>query len=171
LFYSYGEDLRPLQEKSIELKYRKGDELLEKDYLVYYTHNGPIIRHQGEKWISIRLMVEHEKALTQSYMRTKAHNHEEFKSTMDIRTNSSNNTVYADADGNIVYYHGNFIPIRDTNFNWAGVVDGSNPATNWKGLHTVDEMVYIHNPENGWIQNCNSTPFTACGKYSPKQGD
>ena len=29
---------------------------------------------------------------------------------MDIRTNSSNNTVYADAGGNIAYFHGNFIP-------------------------------------------------------------
>ncbi|MEX2567568.1 MAG: penicillin acylase family protein [Cyclobacteriaceae bacterium] len=48
------------------------------------------------------------------------------------------------------------------------LVDGSNPATDWQGLHTVDKSIVVHNPENGWIQNCNSTPFTASGAYSPK---
>jgi hypothetical protein len=27
------------------------------------------------------------------------------------------------------------------------------------------------NPENGWIQNCNSTPFTAALEFSPKKAD
>jgi acyl-homoserine-lactone acylase len=90
---------------------------------------------------------------------------------MELKTNSSNNTVYADADGNIVYYHGNFMPRRDTSFNWAGTIDGNNPATEWQGLHDLDEMIIIKNPDNGWIQNCNSTPFTAAGEFSPKQED
>ena len=90
---------------------------------------------------------------------------------MNIRTNSSNNTVYADAEGNIAYYHGNFIPKRDTSFNYTKPVDGSNPATDWQGLHSVDESITVTNPPNGWIQNCNSTPFTSAGKYSPKAED
>ena len=46
---------------------------------------------------------------------------------MDIRTNSSNNTVYADAEGNIAYFHGNYVPKRDVQFNYTKPVDGSNP--------------------------------------------
>ena len=171
LFYQFGDELIPLTKKKIKLNYKKDELIQSKEFTVYYTHNGPIIREQSGKWISIRLMVEHEKALTQSYLRTKAQGHEDFKKTMDLKTNSSNNTVYADADGNIAYYHGNFIPVRDPKFNWSGIVDGSNPETDWKGLHDVDEMIFILNPENGWIQNCNSTPFTACGDYSPKKED
>ena len=90
---------------------------------------------------------------------------------MDIRTNSSNNTVYADADGTIAYYHGNFIPIRDTQFDYDKPVDGSDPATDWQGLHPVDEAITLVNPANGWIQNCNSTPFTAAGANSPRVAD
>jgi acyl-homoserine lactone acylase PvdQ len=116
-------------------------------------------------------MVEHEKALTQSYMRTKAQNYDEFYNTMKIRTNSSNNTVYADGDGNIAYFHGNFMPIRNEKINWAGVVDGSNPETDWQGLHKLKDMIIVKNPENGWVQNCNATPFTVAGKYSPKRED
>ena len=171
LYYKYGDELRHLGERTISLKYKDGEKITTSDFIVYYTHNGPIIREENGKWVSIRLMVEHEKALTQSYLRTKAKGHEDFKKTMDLNTNSSNNTVYADSDGNIAYYHGNFIPVRNPEFNWAGIVDGSNPETDWKGLHTVDEMIFIHNPENGWIQNCNSTPFTACGDNSPDPKD
>jgi len=171
LYYEYGDELRPVIERNIKLKYKDGDVISNREYKVYYTHNGPVIRENNGRWITIRLMVEHEKALTQSYLRTKARGHDDFKSTMDIRTNSSNNTVYADADGNIAYYHGNFIPLRDPKFDWNDIVDGSNPETDWEGLHTVDEMIFIHNPETGWIQNCNSTPFTASGENSPKRDD
>ncbi len=169
LFYKFGEELRRVGERNIVLKYKDGESIATKDFTVYYTHNGPIIRDDNGKWISIRLMVEHEKALTQSYMRTKAQGHDDFKKTMDLNTNSSNNTVYADADGNIAYYHGNFVPVRNPDFDWSGIMNGSNSETDWKGLHTVDEMIFILNPENGWIQNCNSTPFTACGDNSPKK--
>jgi acyl-homoserine-lactone acylase len=169
--YQFGDEWRPFKEKSISLKYKEGNELKEREITARYSHHGPVIREENGKWVAIALMVEREKALIQSYTRTKTKNHQEFKVTMDLRTNSSNNTVYADRDGNIVYYHGNFIPIRDTQFDWRNVVDGSNPQTDWKGLHEVDEMIYIENPENGWIQNCNSNPFTAAGPYSPKKED
>ena len=90
---------------------------------------------------------------------------------MDMRTNSSNNTVYADSQGNIGYFHGNFMPRRSLDFDYSRVVDGSNPATDWQGLHAVDETVHLLNPENGWLQNCNSTPFTAAGASSPLMED
>jgi acyl-homoserine lactone acylase PvdQ len=108
-------------------------------------------------------------ALTQSFIRTKATTFSSFERSMKMRTNSSNNTVYADAAGNIAYWHGNFIPKRDQNFDWSNPVDGSNPDTEWKGLHELDEIISIKNPRTGWIQNCNSTPFTAAGFASPAQ--
>ncbi len=170
-FYKYGEELKPIIEKEITIKYKDGEEVMDKIVTAYYTHHGPIIREQDGKWVSISLMVEHEKALTQSYMRTKANSYEEFYQTMEIKTNSSNNTIYTDNEGNIAYFHGNFMPVRNENFNWEEAVDGSNPETDWKGLHDIDEMVHVLNPESGWIQNCNSTPFTVAGEYSPKQED
>jgi acyl-homoserine lactone acylase PvdQ len=75
---------------------------------------------------------------------------------MDLKANASNNTVYADSEGNIAYWHGNFIPKREK-LNWSKVVDGTTSATEWKGLHEVSETVHLYNPSNGWLQNCNST--------------
>ena len=116
-------------------------------------------------------MEEPIKALSQSYGRTKSNNYEEFAATMELRTNSSNNTVYADSKGNIAYWHGNYIPRRNQSFNWNEPLDGSNPATDYQGLHSVDEIITVFNPDVGWIQNTNNTPFNASGRDSPVASD
>jgi acyl-homoserine-lactone acylase len=103
----------------------------------------------------------------QSYSRTKAHNLQEFLKVMELHSNSSNNTLFADAKGNIAYLHANFVPRRDTSFDWRRPVDGSNPATEWKGLHSVAESPNSINPKNGWAYNTNNWPYTTSGPNSP----
>ena len=169
--YKYGNEERALKAVNITLPYKTADGMAKKTITVYYSHHGPIVREADGKWIAVRMMNSPLKALTQSYSRTKARNYKAFYKVMELRTNSSNNTVYADADGNIAYFHGNFIPVRDTHFDFRKPVDGSNPATEWKGLHKVSETITLFNPKNGWIQNTNNWPFTAAGPYSPRQQD
>lgn len=171
LLYVYGEEARPVKRSEVTLQYLEGDSLKSKTFPIYRTHHGPITHLEGEKPVATAMMWEPVKALEQSYIRTKQSNYEGFRKMMDIRTNSSNNTVYADADGNIAYFHGNFIPVRDTVFDYSQPVEGSNPATDWKGLHPVEDHITLLNPENGWLQNCNSTPFTAALQFSPKRED
>jgi acyl-homoserine lactone acylase PvdQ len=170
-FYVYGEELRPVETSELTLSYKSEDGMKSRTFALYRTHHGPLTHKEGERPVATAMMWDPVKALEQSYIRTKQDNYDGFRKMMDIRTNSSNNTVYADADGNIAYFHGNFIPKRDTIFDYTKAVDGTNPATDWKGLHTVDENILILNPPNGWIQNCNSTPFTAALEYSPKRKD
>lgn len=169
LFYEYGEELRQVDINEVTLTYKEADSLKEKTFTTYRTHHGPITHKNGEKWVATALMWKPVDALIQSFTRTKTNSLEEFHEMMKIRTNSSNNTVYADADGNIAYYHGNFIPKRNTAFDYTKPVDGSNPKTDWQGLHTVEETITVINPPNGWIQNANSTPFTSAGEFSPKE--
>ena len=88
---------------------------------------------------------------------------------MELHTNSSNNTVYADADGNIAYFHAHFIPRRDNRFDWTRPVDGSDPATEWHGLHGVEDSPHVVDPPNGWIQNTNNWPCSAAGPDSPRR--
>lgn len=171
-FYRYGDGVRPLREKVITLPYvTDSGQMRSRQITAYYSHYGPVIREADGSWVAIKLMQEPIRALTQSYTRTKANNYDEFNASMELLTNSSNNTVYADSDGNIAYYHGNFIPRRDLRFNWNEPLDGSNPDTEWQGLHPVDEIISLFNPANGWIQNTNNTPFNAAGPYSPRPED
>jgi len=170
-YYKYGNEKRPLQWKKISIAYKKGNKIERKEFQALRTHHGPVVAQRNGKWIAVKLMVEPMKALTQSFTRTQSHSLEDFKKVMELRTNSSNNTVYADDQGNIAYWHGNFMPKRDPKFNWNEPVDGSNPATEWKGLHETSEMIHVFNPKNGWLQNCNATPFTVAGSESPKPAD
>ena len=171
LFYQYGAELRPLRAVPIALPYKTATGMATKTVTAWFSHHGPVVREAGGKWIAVKLMEEPLKALTQSYTRTKATSYAAFYKSMELRTNSSNNTVYADADGTIAYFHGNFVPRRDTAFDWAHPVDGSNPATEWQGLHEVKDTITLRNPASGYILNTNNWPFAAAGANSPRIHD
>jgi acyl-homoserine lactone acylase PvdQ len=170
-YYKYGNEERPLASAQIAVPYTTPHGMAEKKFTVYRSHHGPIVREANGKWVSIRLMQEPVKALTQSYTRTKAKDYKSYRQTMELKANSSNNTIFADADGDIAYFHGNFIPRRDTRFDWTKPVDGSDPATEWQGLLSVDETPHLLNPASGWLYNTNNWPWSAAGSSSPKKED
>ena len=167
IFYRYDGQERKVETRKHAIRVLRNGRMEEVIMPSYHTHHGPVIAGEGNEWITIRMMDDPVNALRQSFFRTKATGYEHFKKTMALRTNSSNNTVYADNQGNIAYWHGNFMPRRDPSIDWSGIVDGSTSATEWKGLHAHTETLHIHNPATGWIQNCNSDPFTASGTASP----
>ncbi|MBA2561987.1 MAG: penicillin acylase family protein, partial [Chitinophagaceae bacterium] len=169
LFYEFNKKLKPVTQKKIALRFLRDGELQTKTINALYTHHGPVMAKLNGKWISLKSNNRSITSLIQSWQRTKAKGMEDYIKVMDLKANTSNNTVYADDKGNIAYWHGNFIPVRDKKINWSKPVDGTTVSTEWKGLHKVNESVHIYNPENGWIQNCNSTPFTAAGNSSPKK--
>jgi acyl-homoserine-lactone acylase len=169
--YKYGREERALKAVTIRLPYKGADGMAEKTVTAYFSHHGPIVRAADGKWVAVSMMNDPLKALQQSWLRTKARNYAQFYKVMELRTNSSNNTVYADADGNIAYFHGNFIPVRDPRFDYRKPVDGSDPATDWQGVHPVKDTIQLFNPKNGWIQNTNNWPYSAAGEYSPKASD
>ncbi|MEO0366530.1 MAG: acylase [Pseudomonadota bacterium] len=171
LVYRYGDEWRPVEVSEVSLRYKDEDTLRERTFPMYHTHHGPITHATDGNWVATKINWDPVNALTQSYTRTKLENYAEFREMMNIRTNSSNNTVFADGEGNIAYFHGNFMPRRNPSFDYSKPVDGSNPDTDWQGLHSVDEMITLLNPPNGYIQNANSTPFTAAAEYSPKRTD
>jgi len=169
--YKYNNQWLPVKEKIIELKYIKEGKLETKKIKTFFTHHGPVMAKRGTQLISVKSNNRDMKGLIQSWQRTKAKGLDDYKKVMDLQANTSNNTVFADNKGNIAYWHGNFVPVRDKNLNWGKIMDGTTTATEWKGLHKVNEIVHVYNPSTGWIQNCNSTPFTVSGNASPKKNN
>jgi acyl-homoserine-lactone acylase len=168
-FYKYKDSLRPVDEKQMTVRYKEDGVLKSKAFKVYSTHHGPVMAMKDGKWLSLRTMNRSLNGLIQSWQRTKVRSLDEFSKNLDLRSNLSNNTVYADAAGNIAYWHGNYMPVRDTSYNWETPVDGSIAGTEWKGMHNVKETVHIINPANGWIQNTNNTPYSVSGEMSPSR--
>jgi acyl-homoserine-lactone acylase len=170
-YYRYGTKMRPLRLDTVVVSYKTDAGIVRKPFVIYRTHHGPIVREADGKWVSVRLMQEPIKSLTQSYTRTKARNYREFLETMRLHTNSSNNTIFADAEGNIAYFHANFVPRRDNRFDWTRPVDGSDPATEWGSLLTVEQSPHLLNPASGWLYNTNNAPWSAAGPASPRKAD
>src|SRR6266511_521152 len=168
-YYRYGAAERPVTVSTITVPYRTAAGMARKTFSVYRTHHGPVIRRAGDKWVSIRLMQNPVNALTQSYTRTKARDYQSFRRTMDLHTNSSNNTIFAAANGDIAYFHANFIPRRDTTFDWTKPVAGSTPATEWGRLLSVDETPHLLNPASVWLYDSNNWPWSAAGGSSPRR--
>ena len=169
--YLYENTQRPVKQKQISIKVKQGDQLVTKTFTTYATHHGPVMAKRNGQYISVRSSNRMMNGLIQSWQRTKAKGLEDYKNVMVLRGNTSNSTVFADNKGNIAYWHGNYVPKRDTKFNWSKVVDGTTGATEWQGLHDATETVQVINPSTGWIQNCNSTPYTVSGEASPKKKD
>jgi acyl-homoserine-lactone acylase len=169
IFYLYDGKWLPVKTKQITIAYKESNDVKHQTFTLYATGHGPVMGSRNGDWLSLKENNRSLKALMQSWLRTKTKGFEDFKRVMDLRSNSSDNTVFADDKGNIAFWYGNFVPKRDEKYDWNQPVDGTTSATEWKGLHTMDELIHVYNPSTGWIQNCNSTPFTVSGSSSPKK--
>src|SRR2546428_650363 len=165
-------ETRPLRSRTMTISFKTDTGMARKTFTVFYSQHGPIVRKEGDRLVSVSLMSSHVNALIQSYSRTKASDMAAFRQIMELHTNSSNNTVFADASGNIAYFHSNYIPRRDTSFDWTKPVDGSNPATACRGVLSFAETPNVVNPASGWVYNSNNWPWSAAGEgSSPRRAD
>lgn len=170
--YRYGGDLRPITTKTMTLSYRNANgSMAARSFTTYATHHGPIVREAEGKWIAFALMNRPVPALEQSFLRTKATDYASFLKVARLQANSSNNTLFADSKGEIAYLHPQFVPVRADRFDYRKPVDGSDPATDWKGLHSLASLPHVVTPANGWVMNTNNWPWTAAGADSPKAAD
>jgi acyl-homoserine lactone acylase PvdQ len=167
LFYEYNNQLRPVTAKQTVIKYKTDSQDQQSVFTTYYTHHGPVMCSRDGRWLTLKANNRSFNALLESWQITKANNFDEYKKAMSLLSNATNNTVYADDKGNTAFWYGNFIPKRDPKYDWTLPVDGTTSATEWKGVHSLDEIVHVYDPQSGYIQNCNATPFASAGKSSP----
>jgi len=172
LTYRHGTAERPVETRSVAISYRNADGTqARRTFQTYRTHHGPITREENGRWIATALMHRPVEALSQSYLRTKARNFAEFSRALEFGANSSNNTLYADADGTIAYLHPQFIPRRNDSLDYTRPVDGSDPASDWGEVHALTEAPRVVDPPNGWVMNTNNWPYSAAGANSPRAAD
>jgi len=170
--YWYGAICRPIGVRPITIRYRTADgRLAARSFTAWMTHRGPIIRSDGNRWIAFAMMNKPVEALQQSYLRTRATDLASFMRLSDLKANSSNNTVFADDKGEIAVLAPQFMPRRDNRFDYTKTVDGSDPRTDWRGLHAVSELPNTINPSNGWVQNTNTWLYWASGPNTHRPVD
>ena len=173
LYYRHGGELRPVAAKHDHraLQDRDGHGADGLHRLPDRTTD-PWCGQADGKWISVALMEDPINALIQSYTRTKATNLDEFLEIMELHTNSSNNTLFADADGNIAYLHSNFIPRRDTGLRLdaAGGRQRSRRRTGTVCSPSTRRPTPSTRRSAG-SYNTNNWPWSAAGADSPRRED
>jgi acyl-homoserine-lactone acylase len=170
--YRYGRKVRPLTQRSVTIRFRRADRSMgERRFLSWRTHHGPIVAAKDGRWIATALMSRPTPALEQSWLRTKATNLADYLTVAERKANSSNDTLFADDRGEIAFLMPQFMPVRDERFDYTRPVDGSDPATDWHGLHTLPSLPSVANPRVGWVHNTNDWPWSAAGPDSPKAKD
>jgi penicillin amidase len=168
LQYSYGNHYKQAQ-LFTDTILCKSDSILKTQVIRFMvTDHGPVVAKRDSFYVTVKNSTGSPPVyVLQCWRMMKANTLEEFQAALNLRAFGYPNTMYTDRFGNIAYWHGNAVPKRSIKFDWRYPVDGSNPETEWDGLHPLNEIIQSINPTSRWLQNCNSTPFLCAGSASP----
>jgi acyl-homoserine lactone acylase PvdQ len=169
LAYEYDGKWRQAEEWTETIRVRKSRQLEDREFTFRKTHHGPIVvRENDREMVAAQVCGLFEAVpMRQSLAMAKARNLAEFRTALAPMQMLVMNLVYADCDGNIWYLYNGRVPRRSARFDWSQPVDGGDPATEWLGVHELDELPQVLNPAAGFVQNCNSTPLMTTDGDNP----
>lgn len=169
LDYRYGDGYRTCTEWGDTIRVKTASGIESRTYRFRKSHYGPIVKQEDPQHaLAVRIAKLFDGSrMRQALRMTKAQSMDQWMAAMASLDLQMFNTVYADDAGNIAYIYNGAVPERDPQFDWQHPVDGANPAAEWHGIHALDELPQLINPAGGYVQNCNSTPFTTADDGSP----
>jgi acyl-homoserine lactone acylase PvdQ len=157
--YRYDGKWRDMTVRAEVIRVKEGDTVREAKLEMEYTHHGPVVAHKNGKAYAMKLPYFDQYQLTeQTYAMATARNLAEMKKALGMLQLMEQNVMVATVDGDIYYVRNGRVPVRPRGFDWKKPVPGNTSASEWLGLHSLDDLVQSTNPWQGYMQNCNVSP-------------
>jgi penicillin amidase len=158
--YRYDGKWRDMTVRKDRIKVKAGDKVDEREVEIEYTHHGPVIAHKNGKAYVMAIPYADEIGLTeQGYDMMMARNLDEMKRALAHLQLMSQNIMVGTVQGDIYYVRNGRVPVRAKGVDPNKPVPGNTSATEWQGLHAFNDLVQVLNPPQGYMHNCNVTPF------------
>ena len=165
--YRFKDEWRPLQVRTERIGVKVGNEVKWQEVKIESTLHGPIVAHKDGKAYSVAIPYANEyKLLETGYQMATAHNLAEAKKALAGLQYMAQNIMVGTVDGDIYYVRNGRVPVRPAGCDSSRPMPGASGACEWQGIHPFDDLVQITNPPQGYMQNCNVSPF-AMMKDSP----
>jgi acyl-homoserine-lactone acylase len=135
---------------------------------VLWSVYGPAVRQPHGVYAIRYAGMGNVQAIEQWYRMGKATHFDEWLEAMQLRGIPSFNACYADKEGNIYYLFNASLPLRAAGYDWSRYLPGNTSETLWTEYLPFADLPQVLNPESGFVQNCNNTPFmTTLGEGNP----
>ncbi|MBI4486992.1 MAG: penicillin acylase family protein [Acidobacteria bacterium] len=129
--------------------------------------HGPVFADARDVTVALRnLPAERPRMFEQFWRMGLAKNFDEWRTAMRMQQLPIFNTMYADRDGRIMYVWNSAPPVRTHGDHayWRGLLPGDKSeliATDPNTIVPFDQLPQVIDPPNGWVQNCNDSPWTS----------
>jgi len=150
---------QPIQSWTEKIGVKVGDKVDWKPVTIEFTHHGPIVAHKNGKAYTLAIPYADEfQLMEESWAMVTAHNLAEMKKALAMRQYMAQNIMVGTVDGDIYYVRNGRVPIRPAACDPSQPMPGTG-ACEWQGIHPFEDLVRIENPPQGYMQNCNISPW------------
>jgi acyl-homoserine lactone acylase PvdQ len=157
--YKYDGAWRDMTVRTELIKVKKGEQAETQKFEIEYTHHGPVVAHRNGKAYAMKLPYFDQYRLSeQAYAMNTARNLADIKKALAMFQVMEQNIMVATVDGDLFYIRNGRVPIRAKGFDWTKPMPGNTSASEWLGIHPLEDLVQLHNPWQGYMQNCNVAP-------------
>ena len=135
---------------------------------IRWSVHGPVLYLKHGTYAIRYAAMEEIRQIDQWFKMNKATTFNEWEDAIKLRYIPSLNCMYADNKGNIFYIYNAAFPKRNSKYDWKDYLPGDASEPLWSNLEDYQYLPKLYNPESGFLQNCNSTPFkTTDGPDNP----
>jgi len=158
--YRFRDEWRPLDVRTERIGVKDGAEVKWQEVKIESTHHGPIVAHKNGKAYSMAIPYANEyKLLETGWQIATAHHLGEAKKALAGLQFMAQNIMIGTVDGDIYYVRNGRVPVRPKGCDSLRPMPGATGECEWQGIHPFADLVQITNPPQGYMQNCNVSPF------------